>query len=421
MIRALTNNPCIGVTPATISIDNNRVLARITREPMTRADWTTHDYNVHFLIGITNEGDAAQKVEICVEGGEFNELPDAVPLLYSATSFDGPWEIGDLESRTDGKLRYAIKVTLPANSKFLVANTLPRTLLSIDTEIDTLCAEADTRPEIYGTSLEGRPLRAISFGDEDGTPVVITSGFHPPEPDTLATLAIIKWLGSDEGQAALKGFRLTIVPVANPDGYANSTQGCNAAGINMYWHFAREHPDICPEASALWQLANKAQPRGYIDFHCYTLQAHKSPGPYIRPIRYYSEQLVRTASNQLRQDLTKNKKLAVVDTFPAFAPHTLGSMLATKFQTITLAKYHLHLKEGVEETRQHGIYVLQQMLRTLKNNEIAGPATTYPRHAKRLLSSSLEFWFGFLRPQFGLMRRGKFRAMKFSRTDLISP
>ena len=395
------------------------VLARLPREKMTRADWTTHDYNVHFLLGIENDGAEPANVEACIECEDFDSVPDRKPMLYAATSIDGPWTPAPFEARTDGKTRYAFRARLDAGSQLHIANTLPRPLENTINSFRDIASRAGLIVTEYGRSLEGRPLLAAEAGSPDGTPVLVSSGFHPPEPDTLATLAILNWLASEEAAAARKEFRIVVIPVANPDGYARGTQGSNAADINMYWHFARELPDRCPEATALWQLAANLRPRGYIDFHCYTLQLDKKPGPYLRPIRYYRDPAIRTAVERLYSGFVQGPNLERVTTFPAFAPHTLGSMLSAEYQTVTLAKYHLHLKDGVEETERHGVQVLQRMLDALLESRIRGPAPKRTRPRPGLLAG--EIWAGLLRPQLGLLRRGRLRELNFQRTGLVDP
>ena len=272
MIKACINPISVGVPPAVVTIVNNRVSAKIAREVMTRADWTTHDYNVHFLLSLENDREVTEEVEILVECENYLALPKRQPLLYTASKITGPWQLSNLEARTDGKKSYALRVHIPANSEFHIANTLPRPLASIQEETNTLAKHCAARIHQYGTSLEGRPLVAIQFGNPSGIPILITSGFHPPEPDTIATLAILQWLSTEEGESMGENLHFTIVPVVNPDGYARATQGSNAAGINLYWHFAKELPEQCPEAVALWNLASELEPKGYIDFHCYTFQ-----------------------------------------------------------------------------------------------------------------------------------------------------
>lgn len=419
MIRVISGLKSVGVPVARAVATGDAVTAHLARERITHSDWTTHDYNVHFLLSLANDGTAERAVEISVEGGVFDDLPKIAPLLYTAASIDGPWDRADLSARTDGKTRYAIRASISPGTELHVANTLPRSLEDINRETERAGSAAAGRTIRYGTSLDGHPLVAIDVGDPDATPVLVTSGFHPPEPDTLATVAILDWLATPEGRQATAGFRIIVVPVANPDGYARATQGSNSSGINIYWHFDRNDPEKSPEAAALWKLANDVRPRGYIDFHAYTLQTRKKPGPYVRPLRYYQAPSIREAAATLYRSFSGRPEIHPVTGFPTFAPTTLGTLLSRTFQTLTLAKYHVHLKNGPEEIRRHGVEVLAGMLSALTAAGVSGPALDRGYRSRRL--DFAEFWYGFFRPRFGLLIRGRLREIRLTRFELIDP
>jgi hypothetical protein len=128
---------------------------------------------------------------------------------------------------------------------------------------------------------------------------------------------------------------------------------------------------------------------------------------------------MQAAARQLRDAFVGDGSLELVTTFPAFAPHTLGTMLARKYQTLTLAKYHLHLKEGVDASRAHGVGVLAKLVSALRDNGVRGPAKTRgERHASLTMG---EIWSGLLRPQLGLLRRGRLGEIALRRTGLVEP
>ena len=248
---------------------------------------------------------------------------------------------------------------------------------------------------------------------------MVTSGFHPPEPDTLATEAILESLAESGGPG--DEYAITMVPIVNPDGFANGTFAANAAGINFYWHFARELPDRCPEAAALWRLAEAVRPRGYIDFHCYTFQTGKSAGPYERPLRYYGAPDVRRAAAHFYQALLREPRTRPIRGFPSFAPHTLGSMLTKQFDTITAAKFHLHLIEGEAACRARGLATLDALCAALAETDIAGPAPRRHLGWRGRYFALEETWHGLARPLLGRLRRGGFSDAAFTRTALVDP
>ena len=80
----------------------------------------------------------------------------------------------------------------------------------------------------FGKSVEGRNLTAYLYLDqapENAPLVLVTSGFHPAEPDTLATQAILEYLAGEEGRALRKKLRFAVVPVMNPDGFIHGPPG----------------------------------------------------------------------------------------------------------------------------------------------------------------------------------------------------
>ena len=107
--------------------------------------------------------------------------------------------------------------------------------------------------------------------------------------------------------------------------------------------------------------------------------------------------------------------------FPTYAPHTLGSMLAKEYGTVTAAKYHLHLKNGVDEMREEAVWVLRQLVESF----LKSGSTDFPKSREGrwfgLIAKLYCFITGCLRPQLGLIRRGKIKDVDFSRTGIRSP
>lgn len=418
MISILDDHP--GTRPETAQVRGREVRVQMRREPMTRADWTTHDYNVHFCVGLENRGDQSELLELSVEGGRWEDLPENAPLLYAATAPTGPFHRADLAARTDLSRRYAVRVSIAAGARLYVANTLVRCPGILSKEFEELGALGGAERRVIGRSCQGREIVAYCYGRGAGG-LLVTSGFHPPEPDTLATAEIMRYLSQPEGRELSSRLPIVIVPIANPDGYALGTQGANAEGINFYWNFAREEPARCPEAVALWRLAETMAPRGYIDFHCYTFQLKKRPGPYIRPLLFYSGAAVRAAAQELYRRLAEDRQSASMTGFGTFAPHTLGAMLAQRFDTLALAKYHLHLAEGEQACRARGLSVFVTVAATLLAHNLLGPASPGSLRWRAPVRAGLIYWAGLLRPALGRLRRGQFDRVQFERTAQVSP
>jgi hypothetical protein len=397
-----------------------RVDARIRCEAMTRSDWTTHDYNVHFCLGLENTGDRARQVELSVNGGTWDALPDTAPVLYQAAERQGPYSPSEIPARTDLRKRYALRARLDGGERLYLANFLPRDLDALWRSFDSLGESGGAKRQIIGRSIEGRPLVAYVYGDTASRgSLLVTSGFHPPEPDTLASEAIMDYLATPGGASLAAGLAVVVLPVVNPDGFANGTQAANAAGINFYWHFAREEPVRCPEAAALWEFTQRLRPRGYIDFHGYTFQRNKRAGPYLRPPFFYSGPEVRAAAAAIYHRMTTTDGTVPVTGFSTYAPHTLGSMLAERFDTITATKFHVHLADGVDACRIQGLAAFRSMAEGLIRaglTTVGSPISTNWRRPVRRLR---EFWAGCLRPNLGLLRRGRLGEIQTTCLGLV--
>lgn len=420
MIRVLHDH--CGTRVGGAEVNGSKVAVQMLREPMTRADWTTHDYNVHFCFGLENTGDTDIEADVSVEGGNWDTLPTRQPLLYDATDPHGPFVPSDLQGRTDLRRGYAIRVPLRPGERRYVANTLVRELTNLTATFDRLAQAGGAEMRVIGRTLEGREILAYVYGNpEEQGAILVTSGFHPPEPDTLASAAIMEFLATSEGHAITEKIAVAVVPIANPDGYANGAQGSNAAGINFYWHFARELPDRCPEAAALWAFATSLAPRGYVDFHCYTFQLAKRAGPYHRPLFFLDSESARVACEALYRRLDETVPGKVITGFATFAPHTLGAMLAARFDTIALAKYHLHLVEGEDGCRVRGLGVFKALSGALLEHQLVGRAPVKSATWRYPLRRALELWAGLLHPTLGRLRRGQIKDINLNRIGLMSP
>ena len=135
------------------------------------------------------------------------------------------------------------------------------------------CAAPQTRqtatPIVAGHSREGRPIEARVLGDGERT-VLILATIHGNE---AAGTPLLRRLGEHLVAHAnlLEGRRVVLVPVANPDGYANGTRR-NAAGVDVNRNFktANSHsrtPLSEPESRAIAALIERYRPAVVVSLH----------------------------------------------------------------------------------------------------------------------------------------------------------
>lgn len=92
---------------------------------------------------------------------------------------------------------------------------------------------AQPRREVLGASVQGRPIEIEHFGQ--GTPVLILGGIHGDEVTSVdLTRNLIILLRARPDLAA--GKQVSIIEVANPDGYAKKTR-TNSRGIDCNRNF----------------------------------------------------------------------------------------------------------------------------------------------------------------------------------------
>ena len=154
-----------------------------------------------------------------------------------------------------------------------------------------------------GTSVEGRPIHAFDLGNPAGSPVLLTGLMHGVE--MVGALALLDFVrGVVEGPTGnlLRDARLLVLPVVNPDAYAENcgrlTQGrrafqrCNARGVDlnrnfprlrqrMPWnplggsrfpispHYVGLAPLSEPESRAIHDVADSIRPRVSLAFHSF--------------------------------------------------------------------------------------------------------------------------------------------------------
>lgn len=376
-------------------VDGNTISIKLLYDEPVVADWKRHDYRLHFTFGIENTGKIDQDVRVRVSAGNRDELAYPSPLLYLSNMPQEGYQKVDVVGASDEFNKYDFDIKIPAMKTVFIANCLPRMLPVLEPLLEGIGKETNAQRIVFGQSIEGRELVAYQYmRDGENRPLVlVTSGIHPPEPDTLATQALMEFLGKEESRYLRDVFDFVIIPVMNPDGYAHGSQAGNAAGINFYWDFRYRDEARCPEAKALYDFAMVLKPVLYFDFHAYTFQSRKHASPYCKPVRRYRGEKVRQAISKsydrVKSDVSSGK---AVYGFGTYAPSTFGEILTRKLNTIGYAKYHIHLQDGVDESKNHAVAAVRTVCGVLLEQKLTRPQDILKFPYGEVPGESLQEW-----------------------------
>ncbi len=320
-------------------------------------------YDYYFCVALKNNASQFRTVTLDAMRASYTTReakwhPSRVPVFASEDL--RTWYVLDGVEASQEHEEYRSTLPLDVGETVYLCNSLPLFPTLAEDWLRGTETENKDRASLkqIGNSAQGRDILLVTITDpsaEHSTKdrVLITSGFHPAEPDWLATTTIIELLLSDDEWARrlLQEFIFDVVLQVNPDGAVLGTNGCNAHGVNMYWEFRTGEPNSSPEAVHLWQWIEAHPPQLYLDFHCYVHQLYKDVRPYIRPLSDYSKQarpLVRAIDKRL-VDLCDGRAVRGAITN---LPSTLASQITRAYGTITYTKFHLHLNHGVPACRE---------------------------------------------------------------------
>jgi len=139
--------------------------------------------------------------------------------------------------------------------------------------VDTLVsANGDIADKlVIGRSVEGRDIPAITIGSGSKNAIVDGSLHGNEKTGTFACLRIaellIEYYRNDANwRSKLSEYRVIIVPVVNPDGFADNTRG-NANGKDLNSQFPPDGTTTEPEAWALRWLMGNYTPTIYVNCH----------------------------------------------------------------------------------------------------------------------------------------------------------
>lgn len=159
------------------------------------------------------------------------------------------------------------------------------------------------RVEHAGLSVEGRPIHRLELGRAGGPAVLLTGLMHGVElVGAMALLDFVRGVAADPHGELARHARLVVVPMVNPDAFADNCRllragrrayrRCNARGVDLNrnfppmergmplgllggsrWslspHYVGPHPLSEPETRALRDIALDVRPSVSVAFHSF--------------------------------------------------------------------------------------------------------------------------------------------------------
>lgn len=335
------------------------------------------DYQWYFCVKMANKRNSKFNFTLDAQrpGSSNTEWSISAAPVFVSEDFENWQPLKGVQMTTN--LNYRLPIILSSNQTIYISNSVPCRYKAMYNWLEKIQATHSdiSQLESIGKSVQDRDILIFTISETtneieetEKDRILITSGFHPAEPDWLATTSIIEKLLLDEPweQDARQKYIFDIIPQLNPDGVVLGINGCNANGINPYWDF---HPYDCkdsPETTYLWKWIEAHPPAIYLDFHCYVGNLKKDYQPYLKPISDYHHPVIRHIVSELDNKLLILSQERAIRGELTNLPSTLAYQITEKFDTITYTKYHLHLKHGIEHCRSLGVSVLKTIIEGIK-------------------------------------------------------
>ena len=118
------------------------LICKISEEPLVSIDNETHNYNLHFVIGITNDSVDNHEIEIVINSHP--EFKHIIPnKIYSSTSLNNTFS-PENTLIDHHKLGYKFNISVPSKSVLYISNTMWNPLTRINSYFDNLVNTVDS-------------------------------------------------------------------------------------------------------------------------------------------------------------------------------------------------------------------------------------------------------------------------------------
>lgn len=355
------------------SIENNNLFIRLKNEKPTFGFRNRKfDYNLHFCFGIYNKTNKKNIFNIFIECDNKEDLHQYLPRLWISSDINKEYSlVKNIVGKTDFHRKYYFKIHLDGKQTLYIANFPPIMFSRLKETFQDLSEKSKAKELIIGRTVENRCIKAYEYGDINHKPTILfVAGFHPPERDTIAIEAIMERFTNEKWKKEiLKDYSFSLIPVLNPDGFANAMQGSNINEINFHWKFFGNSMKECPEVHSIWKYCVKIKPIVFFDFHAFTFQ-NNNARPYRVPEGYYVTKKARLIQNYFNSKLTELCGNKVHKNAAILAPNLLATRLRNELGTITIPKFHLHMKNGIDGSKQMSLRCLEIVLKGLNRYKV---------------------------------------------------
>jgi Zinc carboxypeptidase len=267
-----------------------------------------------------------------------------------------------------------VRVTLAAGETVRLSRMRPYPYSAVVARVEELAAHPEARSFSLGRSAEGREIAALEIGT-GAERILVLAGQHPAEfGGTQAAIGIADWLLArlPDARAVRARYRVTVVPVLNPDGNVGGRCGHNARGEDLYRAFpgaaGGARPEA-PEAACLWDHVHAHRPALTLNFHTFTQPSPAGDFPweglYTAPDEAFVTKAAREQQRRLDDRLAwETDGLSQHGGFARHVPASLEYQLATL--GVPTVFYEVQDAVGPYRQRQTGVHVLRTALRAIE-------------------------------------------------------
>jgi len=284
------------------------------------------------------------------------------------------WTQMPVEKTVPGENIYRLLIDVGPGERVVVSNDVPYAHSQLVEDVQHLVAAHPDRVLLrsYGTSVQGRELQVLTFGEREGARrLTFASTPQPSEPSAWAVMGLAEFLtsGAPEAEEILAQYAVDLLPMTNPDGIVAGWTKINAQGVQPLFEYEKivSGGSDCPEAVLEWNWLTSHVPEAFAELHVIIHRIADRPSqPYVVDRALYS--------TEERRALARHMDLAVIGLDPDGAFRNIEvndpvwkTMLCYQLpaQHDTLSYLYQICGLSIEGTRQRAVDLLRAMFDVL--------------------------------------------------------